>query len=132
PCAGQAVTDAGEIAVTASAGEAGCDDRTVLLVEDEDGLRLSVSKMLRRNAFTVIEAANGKIAVDLFRASASQIDVVLLDMNLPGMSGRNVLDELRRIQPDVKVIITSAYSQDWALTTIGGQQSLPYIRKPYH
>ena len=132
PCAGQAVENAGEIAVTASAGEAGRDDGTVLLVEDEDGLRLSVSKMLRRNAFTVIEAANGKIAVDLFRASASQIDVVLLDMNLPGMSGRNVLDELRRIQPNVKVIITSAYSQDWALTTIGGQQSLPYIRKPYH
>jgi PAS domain S-box-containing protein len=132
PCAGQAVEDAGEIAVTASDGEAGRDDGTVLLVEDEDELRLSVSKMLRRKAFTVIEAANGKIAVDLFRASASQIDVVLLDMNLPGMSGRNVLDELRRIQPNVKVIITSAYSQDWALTTIGEQQSLPYIRKPYH
>jgi CheY-like chemotaxis protein len=42
--------------------------------------------MLRRNAFIVIEAANGKIAVDVFRAIASQIDVVLLDMNLPGMS----------------------------------------------
>jgi len=70
--------------------------------------------------------------VDLFRASALQIDVVLLDLTLPGMSGRDVLDELRRIQPSVKVIITSAYSQDWTLTGIGGQHSVPYIRKPYH
>ena len=87
--------------------------------------------MLRRKGFTVIEAANGKTGVDLFRASALEIDVVLLDMTLPGMPGREVLGELRRIQPNVKVIITSAYSQNDALTTIGAHQPWLYIRKPY-
>ena len=87
--------------------------------------------MLRKTDFSVIEAANGKTAVDLFRASAQEIDVVLLDMTLPGMSGREVLEELRRIQPNVKVIITTAYSQDHALATIGRQQPWLYIRKPY-
>ena len=101
------------------------------MVEDEDTLRLAVSKMLRTKGFTVIEAANGKTGVDLFRASAPEIDVVLLDLTLPGMSGREVLSELRRIQPDVKVIITSAYSQEQAQTTLGGQQPWLYIRKPY-
>ena len=132
PCASEPVLGRSEIAVPAPAGEVGLLAGTVLLVEDEDALRRSVSTMLRGQAFTVIEAANGKIGVDLFRASALQIDVVLLDLTLPGMSGRDVLDELRRIQPSVKVIITSAYSQDWTLTSIGGQHSVPYIRKPYH
>jgi CheY-like chemotaxis protein len=133
PCASQPVLGArSDIAVPVSAGEVGLLAGTVLLVEDEDVLRRSVSTMLRRQGFTVIEAANGKIGVDLFRASAPQIDVVLLDLTLPGMSGRDVLDELRRIQPNVKMIITSAYSQDRTLTSIGGQHSVPYIRKPYH
>src|SRR4029077_1894565 len=104
---------------------------TVLVVEDEDTLRVAVSKMLRNKGFTVIEAADGKTGVDLFRASAREIDVVLLDLTLPGMAGREVLSELRRVQPNVKVIVTSAYSQERAQTTLGGQQPWLYIRKPY-
>jgi len=88
--------------------------------------------MLRNKGFTVIEAADGKTGVDLFRASAREIDVVLLDLTLPGMAGQEVLSELRRVQPNVKVIVTSAYSQERAQTTLGGQQPWLYIRKPYH
>ncbi len=47
------------------------------------------------------------------------------------MSGQEVLGEMRRIQPDVKVIVTSAYSQGWAQTVIGGHEPWLYIRKPY-
>ena len=90
-----------------------------------------ISKMLRRKGFDVIEARDGKTGVDLYRARASEIDVVLLDMTLPGIFGQEVLDELRRIQPEVKVIITTAYSRDWALTKVGEQQHWHYIRKPY-
>jgi DNA-binding response OmpR family regulator len=111
--------------------EVGSLTRTVLVVEDEEALRLAVCKMLRRAGFSVIEAANGQIGVDLFRSSALEIDVVLLDLTLPGMSGREILSELRRIKPNVKVIITTAYSKDYALTTIGGEQLWFYIRKPY-
>ena len=81
--------------------------------------------------FTVLEAADGKSAVDLFRDHAPEIDVVLLDLNLPGMSGREVPGELKRIQPDVKVILTSAYSREWAQADIGDTRTWPYIRKPY-
>ena len=118
-------------AVSSAAFEVASFGGTVLVVEDEDTLRIAVSKMLRRRGFTVIEAANGEAGVDLFRASALQIDVVLLDLTLPGMSGREVLGELRRVKPNVKVIITSAYSQEQAQNTLGGQQPWRYIRKPY-
>jgi len=132
PCSSESPRDSRDMeASTATRVYSGSITGTVLVVEDEDTLRLAVSKMLRRAAFAVIEAADGKTGVNLFRAKSPEIDAVLLDMTLPGMSGREVLAELRRIQPNVKVIITSAYSQEWAVTTIGGQQSWLYIRKPY-
>jgi two-component system, cell cycle sensor histidine kinase and response regulator CckA len=81
--------------------------------------------------FTVIETADGKAGVDLFRQNVREIDVVLLDLNLPGMSVREILGELNRIQPNPKVILTSAYSREWAQANLGAEPSWPYLRKPY-
>jgi PAS domain S-box-containing protein len=131
PCVGRSVDDTGDILIPSSASGVENFDCTVLVVEDEELLRTAVSKMLRRHGVNVIEAGNGNDGIDLFRANASHIDVVLLDMTLPGLAGREVLGELRRIQPDVKLIITTAYSQDWALEAANGQQPWLYLRKPY-
>jgi DNA-binding response OmpR family regulator len=87
--------------------------------------------MLRRKGFTVFEAADGDAGASLFRDKAPQIDVVLLDLTLPGLSGGELLRELRRLQPDVTVIVTSAYSREQAQTTLGAQPPSLYIRKPY-
>ena len=130
PCIGESAREKQDIAES-TAGEAAKLAGTVLVIEDEDTLRLAVSQMLRRKGFGVIAAPNGEAGLELFTNSAQQIDVALLDLTLPGMSSREVLAELRRIQPKLKVIITSAYSQDWALTTLGGQHPWLYIRKPY-
>ena len=131
PCISQPARDTGDILVPASAGEVGSGGGTVLVVEDEDALRLAVSKMLRKRGFSVVEASDGRAGVDQFRGNEREIDVVLLDLTLPGMTGREVLEELRRIRPDVKVILTTAYNKDSALAAIGGQQPWLYIRKPY-
>ncbi len=104
---------------------------TILVVEDEEVLRGATSKMLQKAGFSVIQAADGTSGVDLFRANEQAIDVVLLDMTLPGLSGREVLEEVRRLRPNIQVILTTAYSRDHALTTIGGQHTWHYIRKPY-
>jgi PAS domain S-box-containing protein len=130
PCRSESAREGHDEAAPA-AGEVVSINGTALMVEDEDALRIPVSRMLRMKGFTVIEAANGKVGVELFRSRAPEIDVVLLDLTLPGMSGGEVLTELRRIQPEVKVIITSAYNREMAQTTLGGQQSWLFIRKPY-
>ena len=101
------------------------------MIEDETILRTAVSKMLRREGFSVIEAGDGTTGASLFRINESGVDVVLLDVTIPGLSGREIVEELRRIRPDVKVILTSAFSQDRALLRTGGQQQWGYIRKPY-
>jgi two-component system cell cycle sensor histidine kinase/response regulator CckA len=131
PCTDQPAPNVLDIAAPVSAGEVGSVTGTVLVVEDEDTLRLPVSKMLRTKGFFVIEAIDGGAAVDLFQANEPDIAVVLLDMTLPGMSGPEVFAELQRIRPDVKVILTSAYSQETVLTAFGGHQAWDFVRKPY-
>jgi two-component system cell cycle sensor histidine kinase/response regulator CckA len=105
---------------------------TVLFVDDEESLRVSVARLLRKKSFRVIEAADGPAAIDSFKNSDPQcVDVILLDVTLPGMRGSEVLDELRRIRDDVRVVICTAYSQETALTEFAGRQVDGFIRKPY-
>jgi PAS domain S-box-containing protein len=105
--------------------------RTVLVIEDEAALRTAVSKMLRRRGFSVIEAEDGNAGVNLFLKNAARVDVVLLDMTLPGTSGREVLVELQRLGPEVEVIVTSAYGRSHVQNSLDGLRSWGYIQKPY-
>lgn len=69
--------------------------------------------------------------MELFRTHAAQVDVVLLDLTLPGLSGQEVLSELRRMRPSVKAIVTSAYGRELAVAGMNEGPTLPYLRKPY-
>ena len=85
---------------------------TLLLVEDEETLRTSVSKMLSRRGFSVVGAGDGSAAVDLLRSHPGKIDIILLDMTLPGTPSREVIAEAQRTRPAVKIVLTSAYSRE--------------------
>jgi hypothetical protein len=87
--------DTKDIPASATTADAGSIAGTVLIVEDEAALRLA-SKVLQKRGFSVVEAGDSRTAVDLFRVHEREIDVVLLDKTLPGMSGREVSAELRR------------------------------------
>jgi two-component system cell cycle sensor histidine kinase/response regulator CckA len=131
PCTCQPADETHNILESDSASASLGGPVRVLLVEDEEELRTAVSKMLRRKGLAVFEAKDGRAGVDLFQMHAEEIDVVLLDLTLPGMTGREVLEELRRLRRDVKVVITSAYGREVALKALGGPESWLYIRKPY-
>jgi CheY-like chemotaxis protein len=105
--------------------------RTVLMVEDEEVLRLSVSKMLRKKGFSVIEAGDGYSALDLFRAHKNRIDVILLDMTIPGASSREVIVEAGKIRPDIRIVLTSAYSRSMAVSSLDAPQIKGFVRKPF-
>lgn len=131
PCIDQTALDSSEITLPTAVPDISNATGTVLMVEDEEELRRAVSKMLGKEGFSVIEAHDGPTGVHLFLANESKIDVVLLDLTLPGMAGRDVLEKLQRIRPDVQVILTTAYSQDIALASIGQRSYSSYLRKPY-
>jgi signal transduction histidine kinase/ligand-binding sensor domain-containing protein/CheY-like chemotaxis protein len=107
------------------------EELSVLVVEDEDYLRQGVVRMLRKAGFTVFEVANGTAAIDLLRAQGSRIDVILLDMTIPGASSHEVLAEAAHVRPDVRVILTSAYSQEMLTPPMSAAQIQGFIRKPY-
>ncbi len=103
----------------------------ILMVEDEELLRAPVAKMLRRRGFVVLETTDGEAALDIYRERAAEIDVVLLDMTLPGASGADVMALMTLIRPDIKVVLTSAFSQETVMGELRGQRPAAYIRKPY-
>ena len=105
--------------------------RTILLVEDEDALRIPVSKMLRNRGWSVLEAQDGSAAMEVIRQHGLPINVILLDMTLPGTPSRTVFEEARRKRPDAKVIITSAFGQSLVNANFPGSQMDAFIRKPY-
>src|SRR5262249_40015437 len=104
---------------------------SVLVVEDEAPLRLATTKILRRNGFTVMEAADGNEALHLIREHTRRIAVVLLDMTLPGAPSCEVFAEARRLSPDTKVILTSADGRLKADEMLPGTEIDAFIRKPY-
>jgi two-component system cell cycle sensor histidine kinase/response regulator CckA len=103
----------------------------VLVVEDEDALRQPVVAMLRMTGFTVLEAADGAAAIDLLRANGGKIDVILLDMTIPGASSHEVVAEAAQARPNIRVILTSAYSQEMLKPPMSASQIHGFIRKPY-
>jgi PAS domain S-box-containing protein len=102
----------------------------VLMVEDEETLRSAVVQMLRKRGFAVLEAHDGDSAVELFYANQSEIEVVLLDMTLPGLSGAEVLAEINSIRPSTRIILTTAYGRPMAMQATGGK-AWGFLRKPY-
>ncbi len=104
--------------------------RSVLIVEDEDPLRAAVSKMLGKAGFLVLEAADGSAALTLIRDRRSLIDVLILDITIPGASSSEVFREASRSRPEMPIIVTSAYTEDVAAASL--QAEVPqFLRKPY-
>jgi two-component system, cell cycle sensor histidine kinase and response regulator CckA len=107
-----------------------CRGATILVVEDEDLLRQGVSRMLRKEGLSVLEASDGSAALDVIRARKSDIDILLLDITLPGASSRTVYEEARRLRPGLPVIVTSAKSEGMAAAFLATEIE-HFIRKPF-
>ncbi|OGP28979.1 MAG: hypothetical protein A2Z26_04905 [Deltaproteobacteria bacterium RBG_16_66_15] len=104
---------------------------TILLVDDEESLIALGGRMLEHLGFDVLTASDGREAVDLYRKRAGEIDLVLLDLTMPHMDGGEAFGELRRINPDVRVILSSGYSRDDVAGRFAGKNLAGVLQKPY-
>ena len=102
---------------------------TVLIVEDNPNMLFLAERIVRKRGYTVLKASNGQAALDLYQQHRSNIEVVMLDMSLPTISGRDVLYRITRENPAAKVIVTSGYLDQDALEIERGQ--IEYLHKPY-
>jgi PAS domain S-box-containing protein len=104
---------------------------TILVVEDEAGIRALVRKILRRQGYEVLEAANGDDALTLFREHAGSIDMLITDVMMPQMGGRELADRLREQAPDLKVLYVSGYTDDSAIYTGSFPPGTAFLQKPF-
>jgi nitrogen-specific signal transduction histidine kinase/CheY-like chemotaxis protein len=104
---------------------------TILLVDDEHAILDACSSMLKRLGYDVIVARGGKEAVDMYRQHQAQIDLVILDIIMPDLSGGEVFDRLIDINPRVKVLLSSGYSIEDQAAEIMRRGCDGFIQKPF-
>jgi two-component system, cell cycle sensor histidine kinase and response regulator CckA len=103
---------------------------TLLVVEDEDGVRRLVAHILKRHGYQVLEACNGEEALELFERGAGEISLVLTDMVMPLMTGRELGERLQKIRPDIKIVYMSGYTDDVLMRTGTLSDEMPFLQKP--
>ena len=106
-------------------------DGLILIADDEESICAVGKLMLERVGFEVLTAADGREAVDVFRDNAERIDCVVLDLTMPHLNGDQAFSELRRIKPDVKVILSSGYNEQDATQRFAGKGLTGFLQKPY-
>ena len=104
---------------------------TALVIDDDEAVREFVEDVLRRAGMTVLSAADGHEGVKLFRRHADEIEVVLLDRAMPGLSGTETFDAIRAKRPDAKIVLVSGYSEDRVSADLSGRRLAGILKKPF-
>jgi len=106
-------------------------DETVLLVDDEDMIIDVGEQLLEKIGYTVLIARSGKKAMDIYTKYEGKIDIVILDMIMPDLSGSETYDRFKEINPGIKVLLSSGYSIDGQATEILKRGCDGFIQKPF-
>jgi len=120
--------DAGDLSTAPKVASAGCE--TLLLVEDEEGVRKLLMHVLHKRGYEVLEASNGEDALRIYERRGSDIQLVLTEMVMPRMSGRELGEKLRELRPDLKIIYMSGYTDDVLVRTGALGPGMSFLQKP--
>lgn len=104
---------------------------TILVVEDEAGIRALVRKILRRQGYVVLEASNGDDALKICAGHKGKIDLLVTDVMMPRMSGRELADRLTALRPDLRVLYVSGYTDDAMLSSGSFPSGTAFLQKPF-
>ena len=114
-----------------SSGKVLPGSETILLVEDEELLRTPIREILERQGYSVLEAGNGEEALVVARQYPGPIDLLLSDIVMPGMNGRDLAGHLSRTRPDLKVLFMSGYTHNAIVHHGVLEEGLAFLEKPF-
>jgi len=104
---------------------------TILVIDDEELIRITTSALLKSLGYTVILAENGLVGVNKFREIPDQVDLIILDMIMPVMGGREAFSKLREVRSDTPIIISSGFSKAEDLHELKKQGVNGFLPKPF-
>jgi two-component system cell cycle sensor histidine kinase/response regulator CckA len=104
---------------------------TIMLVEDDDPVRIFGARALRNKGYKVIEATSGEAALDLIHHAAEKIDLLITDVVMPHMDGPTLVREVREIHPELKVIFISGYTEDAFRQRLDSDSGIDFLPKPF-
>jgi len=104
---------------------------TVMLVEDEDPVRIFGARALRNKGYKVLEAKSGEAALELMGSTDETIDLLITDVVMPNMDGPALIREVREIHPDMKVIFISGYTEDAFRQRLDSDSEIHFLPKPF-
>jgi two-component system cell cycle sensor histidine kinase/response regulator CckA len=132
--AGQSPAIAGALVAADTMARAATADLTgqgtILLVEDEEGLRALNARGLTSRGYTVLEAGNGREAIEAFDRHG-HVDLVVSDVVMPGMDGPTLLKELRGRNPEIKIIFVSGYAEEAFSKNLPSEEQYTFLAKPF-
>ena len=105
---------------------------TILLVEDEDAVRMFSSRALRDKGYHVIEASNGEAALEFIRKDSEQIDLVITDVVMPKMDGPTLMENIKIHRPNMKVVFISGYTEDNFRESLANNDKVHFLSKPFN
>ncbi len=104
---------------------------TVLVVEDEATVRNLTSRILRARGYTILEASNGKDAMNVARECTGNIHLILTDVVMPGMSGKDLVSRLKDVRPNIKALYVSGYADNAIIRHGMLDSSVAFLQKPF-
>jgi two-component system, cell cycle sensor histidine kinase and response regulator CckA len=104
---------------------------TVLLVEDEDPVRLFSARALRNKGYKVIEAKSGEAALEVITTGAEKVELLITDVVMPKMDGPHLVKQVRELHPDMKVIFISGYTEDAFRKRLDRDSDIHFLPKPF-
>ena len=107
-------------------------DETILLVEDDAGVRDLAKQVLQTQGYTLLEATNGNQALQLAAAYTAPIHLLLTDVVMPGISGKVLAEQLQQKQPDLKVLYMSGYTENVVAHHGVLEEGVVFIQKPFN
>ncbi|MBU0679256.1 MAG: PAS domain S-box protein [Verrucomicrobia bacterium] len=123
-------TDEGEVILEAADINMPRGEETILIVEDEDGVRKLTGRMLRNLGYTILEARDGMDALEILRSSKVPIQLILTDVVMPRMSGTALIEKANMLRGDFKVLYVSGFTGDHEPKGVDGIRT-KYLQKPY-
>ena len=127
PASGKSVVEDAEVTVDIIIGSG-----TILLIDDEKMILEVGRELLEELGYTVIPAMSGQEAIEIFQKEQDTIDMIIMDMIMPGMSGSETFDRLKEINQDIRILLSSGYSVDGQATKILRRGCDGFIQKPFN